>query len=221
MRDVNEYAKFFLKKNLDSNPNTFDGNMKLQKLLFFANLINFSKHNSLLFEESMFAFENGTVIEEVRKRYKNDYHSYKQDAKNFNPDFTQEEYNVLNDTISIFGNLSAKELSELNHQFDFWSVRFETSTLSNGYHDKTLARITTSDISKEIHKISNMLNAYTQNFVGSDETYEIVNGVTFFYNPNEVELEELLPQLERFSSLPEIDDDTYSICLEDGELIII
>ncbi|HAQ4405372.1 TPA: SocA family protein [Enterococcus faecium] len=221
MRDVNEYAKFFLKKNLDSNPNTFDGNMKLQKLLFFANLINFSKHNSLLFEESMLAFENGTVIEEVRQKYKNDYYSFMEEAKQFQANFSEKEYEVLNDTIKIFGRLSAKDLSNLNHEFDFWNIRFENSTLSTGYHDKKLAKITKNDISKEIYKITEMLNTYNQNFIDSDETFEIINGITFYYNPNEVDFEQLLPQLEIFSTLSENDDDTYSVYLEDGDLVIV
>ena len=33
MRDVYDFAKFFIKNGADSSPNTYDGNMKLQKLL--------------------------------------------------------------------------------------------------------------------------------------------------------------------------------------------
>ncbi|EOS7993968.1 SocA family protein, partial [Enterococcus hirae] len=132
MRNVKEYAKFFLQKGLIDTPNTFDGNMKLQKLLFFANLINYSKHEDLLFKEDMLAFENGTVIEEVRQKYKNDYYSFMEEAKQFQANFSEKEYEVLNDTIKIFGRLSAKDLSNLNHEFDFWNIRFENSTLSTG-----------------------------------------------------------------------------------------
>ena len=38
MRDVYDFAKFFIKNGADSSPNTYDGNMKLQKLLVFAAL---------------------------------------------------------------------------------------------------------------------------------------------------------------------------------------
>ncbi|EMF0063524.1 hypothetical protein PGC07_002718, partial [Enterococcus hirae] len=55
----------------------------------------------------------------------------------------------------------------------------------------------------------------------SDETFEIINGITFYYNPNEVDFEQLLPQLEIFSTLSENDDDTYSVYLEDGDLVIV
>ena len=33
MRDVFDFAKFFIKNGADSMPNTYDGNMKLQKLV--------------------------------------------------------------------------------------------------------------------------------------------------------------------------------------------
>ena len=66
-----------------------------------------------------------------------------------------------------------------------------------------------------------MLNTYNQNFIDSDETFEIINGITFYYNPNEVDFEQLLPQLEIFSTLSENDDDTYSVYLEDGDLVIV
>lgn len=221
MRNVKEYAKFFLKKDIIESPNTFDGNMKLQKLLFFANLINYSMHKKLLFKEDMLAFENGTVIEEVRQKYKNEYYSFINESKQFVPNFTEQEYEVLDKTVSIFGKLSAKDLSNLNHEFDFWNVRFENSTLNNGFHDKNLAKITKTDISKEIYKITSILDTYNQNFVNSDETYEVINGITFYYNPREISLESILPQLETFSVLPDTTDDTYSIYLENGDFVIV
>ncbi|EMF0479019.1 hypothetical protein IBQ20_002699, partial [Enterococcus hirae] len=82
-------------------------------------------------------------------------------------------------------------------------------------------KITKNDISKEIYKITEMLNTYNQNFIDSDETFEIINGITFYYNPNKVDFEQLLPQLEIFSTLSENDDDTYSVYLEDGDLVIV
>ena len=44
MRDVFDFAKFFIKNGADSMPNTYDGNMKLQKLLVFADLINIAEY---------------------------------------------------------------------------------------------------------------------------------------------------------------------------------
>lgn len=44
MRDVYDVAKYFIKNDADSFPNTYEGNMKLQSLLVFANMINVAKN---------------------------------------------------------------------------------------------------------------------------------------------------------------------------------
>ena len=95
----------------DKIANTMDGNMKLQKLLSFANMISIAKYGHPLFAEPVLAYENGFVVESVRQRYKNDYAGLKNDSGEFNPDFSEEEYRILNDTLGIFGRLQAKELS--------------------------------------------------------------------------------------------------------------
>ena len=47
---IYDYTNWFLENNLDNPRNTYKGNMKLQKLLFFAQLISLAKNNKLLFE---------------------------------------------------------------------------------------------------------------------------------------------------------------------------
>ena len=118
-----DYAKVFMKRDLDSARNTFDGNMKLQKLLFFADYISLATRNCRLFDDAVYAFRNGCVVESVRTRYKNDFQSLRRDCERFEPNFTEEEYEVINLTSAIFGELSARELSQLNHSFDFWKKR--------------------------------------------------------------------------------------------------
>lgn len=49
MRDVYDYAKYFIKNGADSTPNTYDGNMKLQKLLVLADLANIAEYGQVLF----------------------------------------------------------------------------------------------------------------------------------------------------------------------------
>ena len=73
MRDVYDFAKYFIKNGADSKPNTYDGNMKLQKLLVLSDLANIAENGKLLFPDPVLAFQNGCVVEKVRLRYKNDY----------------------------------------------------------------------------------------------------------------------------------------------------
>lgn len=63
MRDVYDFAKFFMKSGADSMPNTYDGNMKLQKLLVLSDMAHRSRCKQPLFGDDILAFENGLVVE--------------------------------------------------------------------------------------------------------------------------------------------------------------
>ena len=217
MKNVFDFAKYFMKKGLDTAPNTIDGNMKLQKLLTFATLISMAKGEGRLFSEEILAFKNGCVIESVRLRYRNDYSGFKKDSENFNQYFSEEEYDTLNKTIGIFGNLSAAELSELNHQFDFWKNAFEKGTGQNGYHHQGQSAISDADIEAELEKIRDVLAAYEKTQQDNIRS-EVINGIKYYFAPDFVLTEKIIEELEIFSK--EADEDVYSIYMDEGELVI-
>lgn len=179
MRDVYEYAKFFIKNGADSTPNTYDGNMKLQKLLVFANLIYLAQYDEFLFDDDVLAFKNGCVIEKIRLRYRNDYYGLKQDSDRFEPDFTEKEYEVLKTALDIFGSATARELSEINHTFQFWNNAYQKGTDSNGYHDKSKSVVNFKEQPDDIEKMREVLYAYRQS-VDEVTAKEVINGITFF-----------------------------------------
>lgn len=63
MRDVYDFAKFFIKSGADSTPNTYDGNMKLQKMLVLSDMAHLARCRQPLFGDNILAFENGLVVE--------------------------------------------------------------------------------------------------------------------------------------------------------------
>ena len=65
MRDVYDFAKFFIKNGADSRPNTYDGNMKLQKLLVLADLASIAEYGEPLFNDQVLAFKNGCVVKMI------------------------------------------------------------------------------------------------------------------------------------------------------------
>ena len=213
-----DIAKFFIKRGLDTCRNTYDGNMKLQKLLFFANLISLSETGEKLFSEPIRAFSNGCVVENVRLRYKNDYVNFYSDSIAFEPDFTQSEYDILNLTTNIFGQLSARELSELNHSFSFWKTAYQRSQQSDGFKDKDLAIIQEAEMLAEVDKIKSVIKTYQANCV-ENSCREVINGKTFFYSPGFEMTDAIIEQLEDFSRFA--DEDAYSVYLENGSLVII
>ena len=216
--DVFEYAKYFLKHNLDTTRNTFDGNMKLQKLLVLANLISLAERGIPLFADEILAFEQGCVIEKVRLRYKNDLTGFLADSVVFNPDFSQDVYDILNLTIAIFGNLSARELSELNHSFSFWNNAFNNSKGRDGFRDKGKAIVTVEAMSGELDSIRNAIAAF-RDTQSEYQSKEIINEIEFYYVPGEINFtDEVMDQLYAFSRVAE--ERAYSVYFDNGSLVI-
>jgi len=193
-----EIAMWFIDSGYDRPRDTFDGNMKLQKLLYFAQLIHLAETGDTLFDDSILAFENGSVVEEVRKAYRNNFHQLFRDVYNQRFDFTQEQLKTLQTTVEIFGDVSASELSDINHMHLAWREALENS-LDGKFHLKERSEIKIDSIIKyDLENIREMLKAYEM-AKGCDEKAEVVNGITFYYNPNEIEItEDVLKELEAF-----------------------
>ena len=216
MRDVYDFAKFFIKNGADSRPNTYDGNMKLQKLLVLADLVNIAEYGEPLFNDQVLAFKNGCVVEKVRLRYKNDYVAFRRDSELYQPDFSQREYEVLKLVMDIFGSASAKELSDINHTFNFWKLAFDNGTSSTGYHNKETSVVDMMSQQADVEKMREIISAYreTANDITASET---INGVTFYFDGFAL-TDDMIDQLESFSL--SADEDTYSVYLDNGRLVI-
>lgn len=216
MRDVYDFAKFFIKNGADTMPNTYDGNMKLQKMLVLADMAHLARCQQPLFGEDILAFENGLVVEKVRLRYRNDYSGFKTDSDKFNPDFSEEEYETLNAVIGVYGHLTARELSDLNHSFKSWKQAYENGTSNNGYHDKKKSVVNFETFPEDVEAVGRAVRAYRETQKKAPR-YEVVNGVTFYYDDMTIS-DEVIAELEKFSQV--CDDDAYSICMDDGRLVI-
>jgi uncharacterized phage-associated protein len=209
---------YYIQNGFDTIKNTFDGNMKLQKLLVFANLISLAEHDVPLFSDEILAYTQGCVVERVRLRYKNDYINLARDSEKYKPDFTQDEYNVLNVNTSIFGKLSARELSEINHSFEFWKKAYYNSIQKDGYKDKHKAVVTVESMREELGKLINIINVF--NDTGNENnSIEIINGIEFIYSSSDILLtDDLIDELYAFSV--DADESSYSFYLDNGKLII-
>lgn len=216
MRDVYDFAKFFIKNGADSRPNTYDGNMKLQKLLVLADLVNIAEYGEPLFDDQVLAFKNGCVVEKVRLRYKNDYAAFRHDSELYQPDFSEREYEVLKLVMEIFGDASPKELSDINHTFKFWKLAFENGTSSTGYHNKDMSVVDMMSQQSDVGKMREIISAYreTANDITASET---INGVTFYFDGFAL-TDDMIDRLESFSL--SADEDTYSVYLDNGRLVI-
>ena len=190
--------------------------MKLQKLLVFADLINIAEYGEPLFIDQVLAFENGCVVEKVRLRYKNDYAALKQDSDMYQPDFSEREYEVLKLVLDIFGGASARELSDINHTFDFWKTAFDNGISCTGYHNKEMSVVDMMSQYSDVERMREIISAYRE--TASDTAKrEIINGVTFYYDGFAL-TDNMIDRLESFSLSAE--EDTYSVYVDNGRLVI-
>lgn len=161
---VFDYAKWFLENNLDTPRNTFKGNMKLQKLLFFAQLISLAKNNKLLFEDEFCAFQNGMVMENIRLEYKNNL----ENLLNYNRrELSNEDIEILELTKNIYGSEDADTLSNMTHQFEYWKKYLSLSNNEFDYKDKKKSKVPNEELQKELDNIRDVLDAYE--IMNSDE----------------------------------------------------
>lgn len=201
-----EVAKWFINQGLDQPRNTIDGNMKLQELLYFSQLINLTLYNKPLFKDPIYAFKNGSVVEEVRLKYRDEHKKFIEEANAETFNFNENELNTLNLVADIFGEASARELSKLNHTHYSWKKAYENS-LFNGIPIKTNSIISLDDVIEyDLDKIKEILEAYEID-KKNDLKCEIINGIKFYYDPKEITLtEDLIEKLESYD-----EEEAYTI----------
>lgn len=156
------------------------------------------------------------MILQIRLRYKNDYAAFRRDSELYQPDLSEREYEVLKLVMEIFGDASPKELSDINHTFKFWKLAFENGTSSNGYHNKDMSVVDMMSQQSDVEKMREIISAYreTANDITASET---INGVTFYFDGFAL-TDDMIDRLESFSL--SADEDTYSVYLDNGRLVI-
>lgn len=158
--DPNDIAKWFCTQKIIENPNTREGNMKIQKLLFFAQLIYMVKNNGkTMFDEEFKAFKDGVVLETVMTNYHKQYNEMFRNINTSEIKLDKNILDILNITVQIFGDASAQELSELSHEFDAWKSFFEKSKRF-GFYSKRASLIPYDELKKELYRIQKVLDGY-------------------------------------------------------------
>ena len=123
---------------------------------------------------------------------------------------------MLNLVMGIFGGASAKELSDINHTFNFGKEAFDHGTSSTGYHDKGMSVVDMMSQRSDIERMREIISAYKET-TNNATASEIINGVTFYYDGFTL-TDDMIDQLESFSL--SADDDTYSVYVDNGRLVI-
>lgn len=115
-----DVAEYFLSL-IDEDSGDVLTNLKIQKLLYYAQGFSLAILHYPLFEEKIIAWNLGPVVVEVYDEYKTRgsdivYPSNDFDFSNFNED----EIELLNEVFEVYGQFSATALVEMTHKEPPW-----------------------------------------------------------------------------------------------------
>jgi uncharacterized phage-associated protein len=128
MKKASQIAKAFLKLSQPEIGDTVS-NLKLQKLLYYAQGFNLAINNKPLFEENLIAWEHGPVVKEV-------YDIYSKHSSNSIPVPEEEvklsgpEIELIDNVWKVYGQFSAWRLRQMTHDEAPWKSTTRNQTIS-------------------------------------------------------------------------------------------
>lgn len=130
MKTCYEVADYFLSL-VDEDAGDTISNMKLQKLVYYAQGFHLAIYGEPLFKERIEAWDHGPVIPDLYHRFK-EYGSNtisKPDYIDFSK-YSPEEKELLDEIWSVFGQYSAWKLRNMTHVEPPWRCAYENSPSS-------------------------------------------------------------------------------------------
>ena len=129
MNTVFQVADYFLNKACnEEDGGELISNLKLQKLIYYAQGFHLAMFDKPLFEERLEAWNHGPVCPELY----NDKKKYKQGGiepnANFDASvFTNSQKELLDEIYEVYGQFSAWKLRNLTHEEEPWRNNIEIS----------------------------------------------------------------------------------------------
>lgn len=123
MQTADNVARWFLSRNKARSLNgeaDLITNLKLQKLLYYAQGIHLALYGKPLFNEEIVAWQYGPAIETVYRTYRDNGSDF---IKNFKPpkeNFSSDEEYTLQFVQETFGQFSAWKLADMTHEENPW-----------------------------------------------------------------------------------------------------
>lgn len=213
---VKDIARWFFENNESVRSRNFDSNVKLQKLLFYAQAMHLSINEESLFEEEVEAWPNGPV---VREAYAYKRYNHIESDRDYN--LSDEVLQVLNVINSVFGTLTGEELIETTHNEDPWLSKKEKITKD---HNPLISKDEIADYYAPLKEVYSDFKEYDF----ENESVESIGGNNFIYNKKDTKLSsddyetlfslssQLNPETNKY-----IRDETFYVYKEDdGSLVV-
>ena len=126
MVDAKEIAKYFLSKDKENklfntklimlnNRKCYEGNVRLNKYLYFAQTVYLAKYGKVLFHENILAYDNGPIVKEVLEKY-----AVIQGSKNSKIILDDEIKDFLDKIYEALKDATCQELVEISHEDTAW-----------------------------------------------------------------------------------------------------
>lgn len=120
MLTVNHIANYFLKSTHSEFGDSIS-NLKLQKMVYYAQGFHLAMFDQPLFDEDIVAWEHGPVVESL-------YHTYKDYGAGEIPqpdfvnlkDFSEDQIELLDEVFEVYGQFSAWKLRNMTHSERPW-----------------------------------------------------------------------------------------------------
>lgn len=124
---AHDVARYFLHRQEDDDPIT---NMKLQKLLYYANGVSLGLRSVPLFREQILAWEHGPVVYEVWSAYRDGNNPIPR-PPDFDPDVIDPDTRELLDSVyERWGVYTASGLRRLTHRERPWQTTPQNDVIS-------------------------------------------------------------------------------------------
>lgn len=129
MAKVQDVARFFVNlaaQQAELKQNDPMTNMRLQKMLYFAQGHMLARHGVPLFEDDIEAWQYGPVVRNTYLAYKGNEGNSIPEGDKVNLDaFTPDELNLLLDVMAAYEQYSTSGLVELTHKQTPWQNSFQ------------------------------------------------------------------------------------------------
>lgn len=116
-----DIANYFLYK-AEKDQQELISNLKLQKLVYYAQGLYLAMHGKPIFKEEIRAWTYGPVIPELYSKYKRHGANGIPAIKSFKPNSIDDDMrSFLDEVYSAFGQFSATRLMDLTHTDECWA----------------------------------------------------------------------------------------------------
>lgn len=123
-------AEYFVSR-VDVEAGDSISNLKLQKLLYYAQGFHLAVYGQPLFPEKIKAWEHGPVVPQVYHYFK-DYGASPIPVKPVNlADYSEEIRELLDEVHTVYGQFSASKLREMTHEEPPWKATPPNETISH------------------------------------------------------------------------------------------